>query len=110
MSTLAFVTAASTSLIFLFPPATIFIILTSTILSMGLGVLAADCWLNYTFGEHQPSRINSSYKQIKHSLGTTIAQEDSHDHIFNYEPVFKEDCEESCNEQRPQNAVKAAFK
>lgn len=87
MSSIAFITATGTTLAFMFPPIAIHVFLVSSILCMGLGVLAADCWLNYTFGIHKPTPIVPSYTQMKTALGPSVAPQPSYTAPFQGEAL-----------------------
>lgn len=67
---MSLVTAVCTTLIFLFPPLTIPILIGSGIVIAGLSVVAAEMWLNYTFGNHKPTPVPStSHQQMIERLG-----------------------------------------
>ncbi|MCL5271801.1 MAG: hypothetical protein M1486_00440 [Gammaproteobacteria bacterium] len=61
--------ALSATLILIFPPLTVPVVIISTIISIGLGVLATEYWLDYTFGNHNDTPILAqSYDQMSKSL------------------------------------------
>lgn len=79
MTAITLTTAISATLIFLFPPITISVIIASTITCMGLGILAAEYWLDYTFGDHKKtSVINHSYNHMQESLGPAQTNHTTH--------------------------------
>ncbi|RUR19678.1 hypothetical protein ELY21_03515 [Legionella sp. km535] len=70
MTTIACTTALSATLIFIVPPITMPILIVSTIISSGLGVLSCEYWLDYTFGNHKRTPpMTQSYHQVSNSLG-----------------------------------------
>lgn len=78
MSAIGLATAVSATLTFLFPAAAVSIILLSTIICLGLGILATDCWLDYTFGDHKKGIPSEhSYKQMQESFGPGLASQAS---------------------------------
>lgn len=75
MTTTGLTTALSTTLIFIFPAITIPVIITATIISLGLGVLATEYWLDYTFGAHKKTPVlPDSYAHMCESLGPAKTQ------------------------------------
>ncbi|KTD50791.1 hypothetical protein [Legionella quateirensis] len=76
MTAIAFTTALGATLIFIFPPITMPILIISTITSSGLGILSCDYWLDYTFGDHKTtSPVNQSYHQMSDSLGSALSNQ-----------------------------------
>lgn len=69
MTALSLFAAAGTTISILFPPAAVGVLLTTIIISLGLGVLAGEYWLDFNFGDHKKDAANkSSYKQINNAL------------------------------------------
>lgn len=69
MSSIALVTALGTTLAIVFSPVAIYIFLAMTILSLGLGIVAADYWITCNFGIHEPTVHKNSYNHLTTSLG-----------------------------------------
>ncbi|KTC89036.1 hypothetical protein OQJ15_05465 [Fluoribacter dumoffii] len=74
-SVMTLVTAASATLIFLFPPAAIPITIFSLIICTGMGALAFEFWLKSTFSDLTQDEINDSYAQMGDSLGPSDSLE-----------------------------------
>ncbi|WP_298622292.1 hypothetical protein [uncultured Legionella sp.] len=76
MAATGLTTALSTTLVFIFPAITVPIIITATIISTGLGVLATEYWLDYTFGDHKKTPLSPhSYNYMNKSLGNIQTQQ-----------------------------------
>lgn len=70
LAAISVATALSATLIFLFPPLTIPILVVSAITIAGLSILVAEIWLNYTCDNHPPTPVPStSHDQMVKSLG-----------------------------------------
>nr|WP_284498347.1 hypothetical protein [Legionella maioricensis] len=78
MTSMSIIAALSTTVIFIFPPATIPVLILSTIIAVGLSAFAIENWLNYTFGDHKPTPlIKTSHSQMNHSLGPRVSNEET---------------------------------
>ncbi len=71
MTVAGLTTAIATTLIFIFPPITVPVIIASAIINTGLGMLAAEYWCDYTFGEHKKTPVQHSYTHLNESLSPT---------------------------------------
>jgi hypothetical protein len=60
MTAIAAITAASTTLIFFFPPIAIPLLFLSTVVCLGLGAMAIESWLNFSFGNHKKTPYSES--------------------------------------------------
>jgi uncharacterized membrane protein YbaN (DUF454 family) len=69
MTAMTAITAVCTLLIFMFPPLTLSVLIISTVLSIGLTILAGDIWLDFTFGNHKPTPVEQSHNHLGKSLG-----------------------------------------
>jgi len=79
MTTISIVAALSTTAIFLFPPVTVPVLILSALIVLGLGALAAENWLDYTFGDHKPTPVvQTSHSQMNHSLGPRVSPKDTY--------------------------------
>ena len=79
MTTISIVAALSTTAIFLFPPVTVPVLILSAFIVVGLGALAAENWLDYTFGDRKPTPvIQTSHSQMNHSLDPRVSLEDTY--------------------------------
>lgn len=58
------VTAVATTLIIVFPPAAIAILIVASILELSLGALSFQYWLDYTFTDYKPDPPEESYKRM----------------------------------------------
>lgn len=76
MSSMTAIAAISTTLIILFPQITIPLYIITTILGVGLSILAAEIWLNCTFGDHKPTPVKSSHNQMNNELGPKTDHEE----------------------------------
>lgn len=77
MTAMSFVAALSATIIFLFPPAAIPVLILSGIIAVGLSAFAIENWLDYTFGDHKPTPvIQTSHNQMNHSLGPRVSNEE----------------------------------
>ena len=63
------IAAVGATLAFLFPPIAISLFIITSILTVGLTVLAGDIWLGFTFGDHKPTSIENSHDQMNKTLG-----------------------------------------
>lgn len=74
MTTIALIAATATTLVYFFPPIALTVILTSSIICVGLGLLAAEHWLNSNFGDYKKDpdtgvkNHNTSYKSMSRNL------------------------------------------
>lgn len=70
MAVMGFVAALGTTIAFFCSPTLVLpVLITSSILCIGLGALAAEYWLDLTFGNHKTRLTNESHKQMSRSLG-----------------------------------------
>lgn len=73
MTAIGTITALSVTLSFLFPAIMIPVVVISAITCLGLGVLAADYWLDCAFNDHKAGfPTDHSYKQMQQSFGPTL--------------------------------------
>jgi hypothetical protein len=73
MTAIGLITATSVSLSFLFPAIIVPVVAVSAIICLGLGVLAADYWLDCTFNDHKPGiPENHSYTHMQQSFGPAL--------------------------------------
>lgn len=68
MTAIGFITALSTTLSICFPALSIFVIIASSLIYTGLGVLAFEFWLNYNIAPEVDPLNNNSYLQMSESL------------------------------------------
>jgi len=68
MSNIALISAIATTLAFFCPPISGPVFIITAILCIGLGVIAGDRWLDFTFGDHKKTTHNSSYNHMNNSL------------------------------------------
>lgn len=74
-SSMSLVTALAATLMLVFPPLTVPITLFSLLITIGLGVLAFEYWLDFNFGNHQPAPKSNSYCEMEESLGSSISHD-----------------------------------
>lgn len=76
MTLIGFITATSTTLAFFLPVITIPLLISTTLICIGVGSLAFKFWLESKFGDFQPPCPNdASYKQMNNDLGKKIHSE-----------------------------------
>ncbi|MFI4963084.1 MAG: hypothetical protein ACHP6H_04410 [Legionellales bacterium] len=66
---LSTVGALSTTLVYVYPPLAVYILLLATCLSIGLGIMALEFWVDMHFGTHKTSKISESHTYLNASLG-----------------------------------------
>ncbi len=67
---ISLVAALSTTLIFIFPPLTVPLLIASGVIIAGLSMLVAENWLSYTFDDHPPKSVSpTSHHQMIEALG-----------------------------------------
>lgn len=70
MTAIGFTTALATSLIVIFPPIAMLVLIVATTISIGLGLLAAQYWLEFNLGFHPKTNAKKdSYHQMQEVLG-----------------------------------------
>lgn len=70
MTLIGLTTAIGTTLLILFPPITIAVLIITTIICGGLGILAAEFWLEFNLGNHKKDNEEAkSYQQMCNFLG-----------------------------------------
>lgn len=70
MTLIGLTTAIGTTLLILFPPITIAVLIISTLICGGLGLLAAEFWLEFNLGDHKKDHEEKeSYQDMCHLLG-----------------------------------------
>lgn len=74
ITSMSVIATISATLVFLFPPITLHVFVVSSILLLGLTLLAAETWLNFNFGGHKPNPPETSYTQMN-NLGPKLANE-----------------------------------
>jgi NhaP-type Na+/H+ or K+/H+ antiporter len=78
MTMMGIIGALSTTLILLFPPITITILALSGIISVGLGIVAVEYWLDFTFGDHKKTQsMETSYNKMTNKFGTSLQFEET---------------------------------
>lgn len=69
------ITAISATVIFIFPPITMIVTISSLLVCVGIGVFSCEFWLSSNFGKHKPTPIPESYNQMKDILGASVSIE-----------------------------------
>ena len=93
IAAIAFLGAVSTTLIFICPYITVPVIIITSFLGGGLGVLAMHFGFELIFGDKQPGLINVSYDMMSSTLGSTITTHDitaSTDDAIHHTNIFTE--------------------
>lgn len=75
MTGVTLIGAVYTTLIFIFPPLIAPLYAITTIIGVGVNILAVEVWLNFTFGDHKPSAANESYTQMHEVLEPNVTVE-----------------------------------
>lgn len=73
MMFMALTAAIAATVLFFQPIVSVPVFIFSSLLGLGIAAFAAEYWLDYTFGTHQPDAIKCSYNQMSHHLGSGIA-------------------------------------
>lgn len=68
------IAAINTTLLILFPPLAMPILIATTIIMTGLSAVALELWLDYTCNSYPPKPKNNSYNQIDAHLGDRTKQ------------------------------------
>ena len=67
ITTMSVVTAVAATLILVFPPIAIPATIISVIISIGLGILAFEYWMDSTHGDHKETLVSGSYYEMTES-------------------------------------------
>lgn len=85
MTAIGLNTAIAATLVFLFPLITVPVMITTTIITIGLSALSAEFWFDFNYGDHEkngsPPPPNSSYQNINNELGVS--------HKHNYQSTIE---------------------
>lgn len=82
MTTMGIIGALATTLIFFFPTITIPALVLSGIISIGIGIVAAEYWVDFTFGDHKKtSSSTTSYDKMNNQLGASVQLEEAHNPV-----------------------------
>ncbi len=77
MTAMGLVGALAATAIFFFPLLTIPALAISGLMSIALGVVAVEYWLDYTFGDHKKTPVSAaSYNKMTNGLGPSIELEE----------------------------------
>ena len=78
MTTIGLIGALAATLIFIFPTISIPALALSGVLSLGLGLVALDFFLDFKFGDHKKTPgIKTSYDKMTNELGASLQLEDT---------------------------------
>jgi hypothetical protein len=72
-TSMSFVAALATTIIYFFPPITIPVLVISALLSTALGALALEYWSSFTFGGHKPTPIYTNSVEMTQFLGPSTS-------------------------------------
>lgn len=77
ITSMTVVAAINTTLVFIFPPIAVPMFIITTVIGVGLNALALEIWLNFTFGNHKPTPVQTSHDQMNQTLGPKVLPEES---------------------------------
>lgn len=104
ITTMTLITTLATTLIFIFPAISVPLLICSSLICLGLGLLAWKHWIEANFGEHPPNQVViQSYEQMNYLLGPSHSVRHEHTQIPTnalksdsfYEQLFKNPNENS---------------
>jgi hypothetical protein len=89
ITSMTLVTTLVTTLIFIFPAISVPLLICSSLICLGLGLLAWERWIEANYGEHPPNQVvNESYEQMNYLLGPSqsVSHEQTVTHAKRFEP------------------------